>query len=103
MFLARPSPPPPPPLYDPEEDNAQSHVAIHSQDLIGEHEDMELDDTDQPETTNVDEITAPVTFVEQPVEVEPEPPTSIPTSAIPSLYDEDNEVTNIPTESHPVS
>jgi hypothetical protein len=77
-------------MYDPEEDNESSNTGTHLQDHIGEHEDMELDDLDQPE-----ELTSSTTFTEE--QSTPVPPAS-------SLYNNNDETeTNIPTATNPVS
>jgi hypothetical protein len=104
---ARPStPPPPPPLYDPEEDDESSNTATHLQDRIGEHEDMELDDLDEPQPTSTDELTSSTTFTEEHIVqittmAVPSPPPPPPAPSVSSLYgDADEEDSNIPIESN---
>ncbi len=100
ISIARPSPPPPLPLYDPEEYDESSNTATHLQDRIGEYEDMELDDLDEPEPTSTDELTSSTTFIEtQSLQINTVPP-----PPVSSLYDDaDAEEINIPSESNQVS
>ena len=106
VLLAQPSAPPPPPpppplpLYDPDADNDSSNTATHLQDRIGEYEDMELDDLDEPEPASTDEQTSSTTFMEERATAPPVPP-----APVASLYDDDDDDDNarIPTESNRVS
>ena len=100
FYLACPSPPPPPPPLPEVEEDELSNTASHLQDRIGEYEDMELDDLDEPEPTSNDDFTSSTTFSEQQSSLPSIPPTSIQQGAsISGLYDgvdESNE-SNIPS------
>jgi len=64
------------------EDDDSSNTATHSQDRIGEYEDMELDDLDESNTVSNDEYSNSTGFNDERTKTQP---------TISSLYDDDED------------